>query len=358
MLDRLQELGEIELGCLTDEEMESVAADEDTPFRPATPPERLRSLPEDARRAALATALRGLIARGFVRRPSQEELDRAPAEGRLDLAALGDLDLILKARRGPVAVTFVAQAAYLAALHEFLDPRDRTAFLEERIDDDGFHSFTLRSPEDAVEALARLADPEDRASARPAGAAGREIPHDAAEAMRRLGPGVTRLEAFHNRPEGTRKAQLTCLVRPDEVSVVSAAFGVAPEPPRLFPVDHAGLRRHLREVLLDEPPPAGAAPDDRNGSVTALEGYQCPVCGWPRLHEPPRTEESGGSYEICPSCGFQFGVSDDDGGRTYEDWRREWVEAGMPWHSRGIKQPWGWDPRRQLQALLDGGPAR
>jgi hypothetical protein len=357
MLDRLHELGEIELACLTDEELESVAADEDTPFRPAAPPERLRSLAEDARRAVLATALRALIARGFVRRPSREELDRAPAEGRLDLAALGDLDLILKARRGPVAVTFVAQASYLAALHEFLDPAERTAFLEERIDDDGFHSFTLRSPEDAVEALARLADFEDRAAPGAPGA-GREIPDDVAEAMRELSPGVTRLEAFHNRPEGTRKAQLTCLVRPDQVLVVRAAFGVAPEPPRLFPVDHEGLRRHLREVLLDEPPPASAALDHRNGSVATPEGYRCPVCGWPRLHEPPRTEESGGSYEICPSCGFQFGVSDDDGGRTYEDWRREWVEAGMPWHSRGIRQPWGWDPRRQLQALLDDGPAR
>ncbi|MBO0684969.1 MAG: hypothetical protein J2P45_17600 [Candidatus Dormibacteraeota bacterium] len=81
-------------------------------------------------------------------------------------------------------------------------------------------------------------------------------------------------------------------------------------------------------------------------------GYRCPVCGWPKLDEPARTAESGASYEICPSCGFQFGFSDEALGRTYEDWRREWVEAGMPWHSRGIRRPWGWNPKAQLDALL------
>ena len=41
-------------------------------------------------------------------------------------------------------------------------------------------------------------------------------------------------------------------------------------------------------------------------------GYLCPVCGYPELEEVPRTHDGGGSYEICPSCSFQFGVSDDD----------------------------------------------
>jgi len=34
---------------------------------------------------------------------------------------------------------------------------------------------------------------------------------------------------------------------------------------------------------------------------------------------------SGPSYEICPSCGFQFGVSDDDQGYEYEQWREMWL---------------------------------
>jgi hypothetical protein len=32
------------------------------------------------------------------------------------------------------------------------------------------------------------------------------------------------------------------------------------------------------------------------------------------LTEPPWSEESGGSFEICPSCGIQFGYTDFAGG--------------------------------------------
>ena len=48
--------------------------------------------------------------------------------------------------------------------------------------------------------------------------------------------------------------------------------------------------------------------------------FTCPVCGYPELEEPPRSPRTGGgSYEICPSCGFQFGVTDDDKGVSYEE---------------------------------------
>jgi pimeloyl-ACP methyl ester carboxylesterase len=57
-------------------------------------------------------------------------------------------------------------------------------------------------------------------------------------------------------------------------------------------------------------------------------GFVCPVCGWPDLTEAPRSPGGGGSYEICPSCGFQFGVTDDDAGISYAEWRRRWVEGG------------------------------
>lgn len=75
----------------------------------------------------------------------------------------------------------------------------------------------------------------------------------------------------------------------------------------------------------------------------------CPVCGYPDLSDPPHGEEGGASYEICPSCGFQFGVDDEDRGVTYEDWRRDWVAAGTPWRSEGIRPPRGWDPAKQLR---------
>src|SRR5579875_2123221 len=80
--------------------------------------------------------------------------------------------------------------------------------------------------------------------------------------------------------------------------------------------------------------------------------YTCPVCGFPDLTEPPRTPESGASYEICPSCGFQFGYDDESEGIDYATWRRRWVAEGMPWRSHN-PAPAGWDPAAQLRALED-----
>ena len=77
----------------------------------------------------------------------------------------------------------------------------------------------------------------------------------------------------------------------------------------------------------------------------------CTVCGYPKLEEPPRAPSGGGSYEICPSCGFQFGVDDDDKGIAHEQWRAKWVAKGMPWSSRGVPAPRAWDAGEQLAAL-------
>jgi hypothetical protein len=70
--------------------------------------------------------------------------------------------------------------------------------------------------------------------------------------------------------------------------------------------------------------------------------YPCLVCAWPKLKEPPRSPSGGGSYEICPACGYQYGVDDDDRGITPEQWRRTWVQQGARWSSAGIKSPKGW----------------
>jgi len=75
--------------------------------------------------------------------------------------------------------------------------------------------------------------------------------------------------------------------------------------------------------------------------------HTCPVCQFPGLAEPPRGESGGGSYEICPSCGFQFGVSDDDGGFTYDQWRKNWTQSGCKWSSR-TAPPKNWNPAKQL----------
>ena len=81
--------------------------------------------------------------------------------------------------------------------------------------------------------------------------------------------------------------------------------------------------------------------------------HRCPVCGFTGLEEPPYSSDQAGSYEICPACGFQFGVSDDDRGFSFEEWRQHWIGRGMPWDSLGKTQPPpGWDPMEQLRLLL------
>jgi hypothetical protein len=85
--------------------------------------------------------------------------------------------------------------------------------------------------------------------------------------------------------------------------------------------------------------------------------HTCPVCGYPALREPPRSPKSGGgSYEICPSCGFQFGVTDDDKGISHEKWREDWIYRGMPWDGHDIgSPPANWNPKQQLAKLLGRG---
>ena len=81
--------------------------------------------------------------------------------------------------------------------------------------------------------------------------------------------------------------------------------------------------------------------------------YVCPVCGYPNLQDPPRIEGAGGSFEICPSCSFQFGVSDDDLGYSYKRWRESWIAQGMKWDKGSSKPPEGWDPKAQLGKVAE-----
>jgi hypothetical protein len=84
--------------------------------------------------------------------------------------------------------------------------------------------------------------------------------------------------------------------------------------------------------LLDQP--ARVRPVSAVSRPRSKMGHTCPVFGYPSLTESARSPRSGrGSYEICPSCGFQFGVTDDDLGYTYEEWRTKWIAEGASWSS-------------------------
>jgi len=90
-------------------------------------------------------------------------------------------------------------------------------------------------------------------------------------------------------------------------------------------------------------------------AMLSQPGHPCPVCGFADLHEPAWANDEP-SFEICVSCGTQFGYQDaePDLARREErhlQLRAEWVEAGYPWASITIPAPTGWDGRRQLAAM-------
>jgi len=82
-----------------------------------------------------------------------------------------------------------------------------------------------------------------------------------------------------------------------------------------------------------------------------MTGNICLACGYADLIDPPYTEEGGASYEICPSCGFEPGYTDDNSGYTFESWRKHWMRNGCRWYSRSRVPPEGWDPSEQLKTL-------
>ena len=72
----------------------------------------------------------------------------------------------------------------------------------------------------------------------------------------------------------------------------------------------------------------------------------CPVCGYPELEVPAYRGVYGEpSYDICSSCWYQYGKTDDDEGISHEEWRERWIAEGMPWRWQGAPPP------------LDGIPA-
>lgn len=87
----------------------------------------------------------------------------------------------------------------------------------------------------------------------------------------------------------------------------------------------------------------------------------CPVCGYPGLTEAARDSAGNTSFEICPSCGTEFGY--DDATASHEILRARWLKAGALWWSKAIRKPRAWDPIAQLHDaglldVLEAGPVR
>jgi hypothetical protein len=69
----------------------------------------------------------------------------------------------------------------------------------------------------------------------------------------------------------------------------------------------------------------------------------CPVCGY-AMQDPPR------DYNICPSCGTEFGVSDANS--SIEALRLAWIATGAHWWSTTEPKPENWNAAIQLAGLL------
>lgn len=71
--------------------------------------------------------------------------------------------------------------------------------------------------------------------------------------------------------------------------------------------------------------------------------YQCPVCGFPNMEEPPA------EYAICICCGTEFGY--DDRRSTHEQLRQRWIANGAMWWSGDYPKPANWSAMVQLRNL-------
>jgi hypothetical protein len=81
--------------------------------------------------------------------------------------------------------------------------------------------------------------------------------------------------------------------------------------------------------------------------LSARMVHTCPVCGFTELAEAAYDNAGCASFEICPSCGTEFGYHDAK--ESHAELRKRWLAAGAPWSSRAIPSPPNWDPLQQLR---------
>jgi len=76
--------------------------------------------------------------------------------------------------------------------------------------------------------------------------------------------------------------------------------------------------------------------------------HTCPVCGFGGLTSPAYDNAHCASFEICPSCGTEFGYH--DASKSHAQLRRAWIAAGACWSSRAVAPPVDWNGIVQLKA--------
>lgn len=87
--------------------------------------------------------------------------------------------------------------------------------------------------------------------------------------------------------------------------------------------------------------------------------YRCPVCGYLGLTQ---ADPNGPwkllvwSYDICPCCGTEFGLSvegttAEEVQQSIEERRAEWIREGHSWIHKSEGPPSGWDWKKELRAI-------
>src|SRR5258708_25294300 len=79
----------------------------------------------------------------------------------------------------------------------------------------------------------------------------------------------------------------------------------------------------------------------------AKRKHVCPVCGFLLKYSPT-------DFNICPSCGVEFGADDVD--HSIYELQQLWINRGMPWSSPISPRPAGFNPVEQF-ARLNAPPA-
>ena len=74
-----------------------------------------------------------------------------------------------------------------------------------------------------------------------------------------------------------------------------------------------------------------------------VDQNMCPVCGY-GMEEPPE------QYNICSSCGTEFGVHDVNA--SIEELRLAWLRTGPKWFSAVDPEPQDWSPYLQVRKAI------
>lgn len=94
--------------------------------------------------------------------------------------------------------------------------------------------------------------------------------------------------------------------------------------------------------------------DLRKCVVIMGKKYECPVCYYDKLEfEAYDSSDNLPSYEMCPCCGFQFGLDDyPNREEKIKKWRTNWFYNGGKWFSSS-RPPVNWNPLEQLSRISE-----